>query len=238
MSAFTEEQIRRYSRHILLAEVGGKGQRRLRAARVLVLGAGGAAAVAAGYLAAAGVGRLDLVDAASVNQVDVDTSLFLVASDLGRDRAAALRDALLALNPDIAVATPAATEVGGALATCGVAVCGPADFARVAAPGGARVLRPTVGLAAAGARGALAVLLPDGARCPACAATAFGLPPGPAWPPVAGLVGSLAAVEAVKLILGKGEPLRDAVLEHDTLEMTFRRASIVRAPSCTACADQ
>ncbi|MBI3271295.1 MAG: ThiF family adenylyltransferase [Planctomycetes bacterium] len=253
MAAFTEEQIRRYSRHILLPEVGGKGQRRLLAARVRLLEARGPLAVAAGYLAAAGVGRLDLCDEGAVEPADLGGSMFLAATDVGRSRAEALRDFLVALNPEVRVGTPGTTASAAAVAWADIDVV-LAGGAGAAQPGVARPApgpyRPVLLAHVEGPFGFLVTLLPGSGACPSCAgidlrtraeaarwSASFPVEESsaPVWGPVAGLIGSLAAVETVKCILGKGELNPGMLLVHDAREGTFDRVALESRPGCAAC---
>ncbi|MBI5365481.1 MAG: ThiF family adenylyltransferase [Planctomycetes bacterium] len=239
MAAFTEDQIRRYSRHILLPEVGGKGQRRLLAARVLLLGAAGPGAVAAGYLAAAGVGRLEIADGAAVAPADLADSMFFVHADLGRPRAHALRDALAALNPEVQVNTWSDAEAARVGAAWDLVLLGaPAAPAGLAAWPNAR---PLIWGAARGAHGwRTALALGDGPSLACVQAAAEKAAPPAAGDvdlaaPVAGLVGSLTAVEVVKALLGKGELACGVLVRCDGLRGLGERVVCAPRPGCPAC---
>jgi len=174
----TEPQIDRYARHILLREVGGVGQEKLLGARVHVSGLGPAGQWLACWLALAGVGRIDLADPAPVGPDDVVP--LLRAGDVGRPRDQALVDALPAFNPDVRAAVAPAGEAG--LRICADAA--DASALRIVAQG------PDV-----------AVIPPGAAACAHCLAA---LASGPPTPTAAARAGSLAAAEALQILLGSG----------------------------------
>lgn len=239
--SLTEQDILRYSRHIILPEVGGRGQRRIKAAAVLVAGLGAAGSAAALYLVAAGVGRLTLWDPAPLSEADLEQALGHERGDLGRNRAAAAREKLLAINPDAAVtasADPGALPglVEGHQVV--VATCGdwPALQAAVLRAGAAAVFA-----AVHGASGAAFAHRP-GAPCLGCVPPAereaAGLFPEGGEGKVGaagGVVGVAAATEALKLILGIGAPLTGRLWSYDGWTARFREVRVERRPECPLC---
>ena len=108
---FTNEQLERYSRHIILKEVGVKGQKKLAAARVLIVGAGGLGAPAAMYLAAAGVGRIGIADADAVDLSNLQRQIIHTTNDLGKPKVESAKETMKAINPDVDVVTPELADV-------------------------------------------------------------------------------------------------------------------------------
>jgi len=238
----TEEQIRRYSRHIILPEVGGRGQRRILEASVVLGGLGAAGSVAAMYLAAAGVGRITLWDPAPVTEADLAAAVAYTVDKVGQNRAAAAAEVLRAINPDVTVQVAASeAEAGAGIEPGGVVLLSAGEWRPLhdrAIREGARV----VACGVHGAEGAFTVLQPGG-PCLACLPPAVlqeaGLwpeePENPPLAPVAGVVGLGAATEVIKLILGVGVPLAGRLLRYEGWSASFRDQSLAVSGGCPVC---
>jgi molybdopterin/thiamine biosynthesis adenylyltransferase/rhodanese-related sulfurtransferase len=243
----------RYARHLVLPEVGVDGQRRLRAATVLLVGAGGLGSPAALYLAAAGVGRLRLVDPDRVEASNLQRQILYREADLGVPKAEAAARTLAALDARVAVeALGEALRSANAdrhLAGVDVAIDGTDDLAARDALNAACVRAgvPMVSAAIERFRGQASVYWPaaPGRTDAPCFACVFPRPEGAVDPPdcagagvlgvLPGLLGAIQATEALKLILGRGEPLVGRLLEVDALAMRFRERRVRRDPACPVC---
>jgi sulfur-carrier protein adenylyltransferase/sulfurtransferase len=242
---FAPEEIRRYSRHLLLPDVGLDGQRRLRSARVLVVGAGGLGSPVALYLAAAGVGTIGLVDADRVDVSNLQRQLLYDTRDVGRPKVERAAERLTALNPAIQIAAhPDRLEAANALEILrpyDVVVDGSDNFPTRYLVNDACVLlgKPDVFGSVYRFEGQVTVF--DSRRGP-CYRCLFPEPPPPDFVPscaeggvlgvLPGLIGEIQATEALKLLLGIGEPLVGRLLLYDALEMRFRELGIARDPEC------
>ena len=243
---FTEEQFRRYARHIVLHEVGGKGQKRLLASRVLVVGAGGLGSPAALYLAAAGVGTLGLCDGDTVDLSNLQRQILHGTPDVGRGKVDSGRDAIGRINPEVRVSAHAlrvgADQVAEIIAGYDVVVDGSDNFATKFLLNDAAVAAgvPLVIGGILRFSGQLLTVLPRSAcyRCvfeeapsaPAAACQEAGV-----LGAVAGVVGSLQAVEVLKVLLGRGTPYANRILVYDALSGSFREVAVSRRPGCRAC---
>jgi molybdopterin/thiamine biosynthesis adenylyltransferase len=244
--SFSDDEIERYARHLVLAEIGGPGQQRLKAARVAVVGLGGVGAPAALYLAAAGVGALRLIDDDVVALSNLQRQIAFETADVGRPKVEAGADRLAALNPHVGLElrrerlTPA--SAGGLIAGCDVVLDGTDDFATRFATSDACLAAglPLVSGALGRWTGQVAVFA--GRPCYRCLV--------PAAPPeaetcarvgvvgaVAGVVGSLAAMETIKLIVGAGQPLTGRLLLYDGLAATTRVVRLAPDPGCPTCGE-
>lgn len=242
-------QLLRYSRHVLLDEIGIEGQQRLLASHALILGAGGLGSPAALYLAGAGVGRLTLVDGDTVDLTNLQRQIAHTQARVGKPKVESARQALAALNPDIEVRTVARRADAALLdellpGTDVVLDCGdnyPSRHALNAACVRHRV--PLVSGAAIRFDGQLSVYDPRRADSP-CYACVF--PPGQVvedvacatmgvLAPLVGLVGSLQAMEAIKLLCGIGTPLVGRLLMIDGLHGDFSQVRLRRQPDCAVC---
>ncbi len=248
----SNDEIRRYSRHLLLPEVGLAGQKKLRAASVLCIGAGGLGSPVAMYLAAAGVGRLGLVDFDVVEFSNLQRQLLHGTPDVGRPKTESARDTLARLNPEVEVVrhdlrlTRAnALEV---LRGYDIVVDGTDNFATRYLTNDACVLlrKPNVYGSIFRWEGQASVFAPHlGAPCYRCL---FPEPPPPGTVPscaeggvlgvLPGIVGCLQATEAVKLILGKGAPLLGRLLLFNALETRFKELKVRRDPACPICGEK
>lgn len=247
-AAFTPEQMERYSRHLLLREVGPRGQRRLLASRVMVVGAGGLGCPVLAYLAAAGVGTLDVVDSDVVEPSNLQRQILHGTPDIGRPKTDSAREALAALNPDVRVVPHAVrldeTNAADLMAPADVVVDGSDNFAtRYLVSDTARRLRkPLVAAALFRFEGQVTVFPNDGLPDSACYRCLFPTPPPPGFLPscqeagilgaVPGLLGSIQAAETLKVLLGIGESLAGRLLLVDVLAMEFRTVRLHRNPAC------
>ncbi|TCT06836.1 HesA/MoeB/ThiF family protein [Aquabacter spiritensis] len=239
--AFSADEIERYARHIVLREVGGPGQQKLKAASVLVIGAGGLGAPVLLYLAAAGVGRLILVDDDVVSLSNLQRQVIHRTADLGRPKVESARDAVAALNPHVALDLhPVRLGADNALdlvRAADVVIDGSDNFATRYLVSDACALagRPLVTAALGTFDATLTTLRPheigsDGVPNPTYRCL-FPEPPPPGTVPacaeagvlgaLAGLAGALAALEAIRAIVGFGDPLIGKLLMIDALSMRF-----------------
>ncbi len=245
--SFTDDEVTRYSRNILLAEVGGIGQARLRAARVLVVGAGGLGAPVVLYLAAAGVGTIGVVDDDTVELSNLQRQVIHTVGRLGQPKAASAAAAVAALNPQVRV-HPHAVRLTAANALALVTdygiVCDCTDSvaARYLLNDACQLAaRTLVSAAAVRFDGQLATFRPGG-PCYRCLHPA---PPGSqpscgeagVLGAVTGVMGTLQATEALKEITGIGEGLAGRLLLWDALGARFHTVRLARDPACPVCGD-
>ncbi|MCE9581671.1 MAG: HesA/MoeB/ThiF family protein [Planctomycetes bacterium] len=244
---FSEEQIKRYSRHLVLREVGGVGQRRLLDASVLVVGAGGLGCPAALYLAAAGVGRIAIADHDTVDLTNLHRQVLFTQADIGRPKAEAAAAALRRANPDVTTEALAVRitpgNVRGLVKGRSLVVEGTDDAETKFAVNDA-CCAEGVPLVIGGVvrwSGQLLAVLPGRTACYRCV---FEAPPaGDAETceaagvigPAAGAVGTLMAVEACKILLGTGDPLAGRMRVLDFLKSTSRDVAWKRRPGCPGC---
>ncbi len=241
-------QTLRYSRHLLLDEVGDLGQRRLAAARVLVVGAGGLAAPVLAYLAAAGIGTLTVVDDDVVEMSNLQRQVLFAEDDLGRPKVAAVQDVVRASNPGVRVrAVRERFDTDNAMALAAdhdVVVDATDNFeTRYLVNDVCVLLRlPLVWASVERFSGRAAVWSAGAGPCyrcvfpqeppagsvPSCAeAGVLGVVPG--------ALGTVQAAEVVKLVLGVGRPLIGRMLVHDTLEQTWDTLPLAADPACPVC---
>jgi molybdopterin-synthase adenylyltransferase len=243
--SFTEGEVERYARHLVLREIGGPGQQALARAGVAIVGAGGLGAPAALYLAAAGVGRLRLIDPDIVDLSNLQRQVLFATSDIGEAKVEAAARRLAELNPYVAV-EPVRARLDGAnardlLAGCDLVLDGTDDFAtRFAVNDAALALRvPLVSGAIGRWTGQVGVfagrpcyrclvpdLPPDAETCAAVGVVGA----------LAGVIGSMMALEAIKLIAIAGEPLTARLLIYDALSAETRTVRLAADPECPACA--
>jgi molybdopterin/thiamine biosynthesis adenylyltransferase len=245
----TDAQLDRYARHIVLREIGGEGQRALLDADIAVIGAGGIGAPVIQYLAAAGVGRLRVVDDDRVDLSNLQRQILFDEKQIGAAKAESACAAAVRLNPDVA-ATPFAVRLDPSnaeslLAGADVVVDGSDNFAtRLAVADAALALRiPLVSAAVIQFEGQLAVYRGWEKNKP-CYRCLVGSDPGlpeqscaeqGVLGAMAGVVGSLAAVEAIRCITGFGEDGAGKLLLADALTMRFRTIAVAKDPGCPAC---
>ena len=248
---FSEDEIARYSRHILLSEVGGTGQARLRAARVLVVGAGGLGSPALLYLAAAGVGTIGLIDDDRVELSNLQRQIAHTTARVGQAKVASAAEAARAINPAVAIEThEARLNPANALELIGGydLVCDGSDnFETRFLVADACVLARRTLVSAAVLRfdGQLSVFKPHvGGPCYRClhpAAPPPGLVPSCSEAgilgAVTGVMGTLQATEALKEIVGIGESLSGRLLIWDALSARMRTVRLPRDPACPLCGE-
>lgn len=241
---FSEDEIERYARHLVLADVGGPGQQRLKAARVLIIGAGGIGGPVGLYLAAAGVGTLGLVDDDVVSLSNLQRQIQFDTDDVGRSKVEVSARRLKALNPHVdvrAFAERLSPETARARITgWDLVIDGTDDFETRMGVNAACVASgvPLVSAALGAWSGQVAVF--EGRPCYRCLV--------PDVPPdaetcarvgvigaLAGLIGSLAALEAIKRLTGAGDPLGGRLWIHDALTGRSRTARIAADPACPVC---
>ncbi len=244
----SSEQMRRYSRHLLLPEVGVRGQRRLRASKVLLVGAGGLGSPTALYLAAAGVGEIGLVDFDRVEASNLQRQVMYGTRDIGRTKLESARDRLSDLNPDVVVrphdvhlSSENAMEI---LRPYDVIVDGTDNFPTRYLVNDASVLlgKPNVYGSIYRFEGQASVF---DARVGPCYRCLYPEPPPPGLVPscaeggvlgvLPGIVGTIQATETVKLLLGVGEPLVGRLLLFDALSLRFRELRLRKNPECVLC---
>jgi adenylyltransferase/sulfurtransferase len=249
---FTEDELRRYSRHILLAEVGAVGQAKLRAARVLIVGAGGLGSPLALYLAAAGVGTLGLVDHDTLELSNLQRQVAHATARIGRNKAESAAETLGALNPEVKVEIHArrmdAATARELIPRYDIVCDGTDNFATRFLLGDACHLlgRPLVSAAVLRFEGQLSVFQSHQGAHP-CHRCLHPEPPPEGLVPtcseagvlgaVTGVMGTLQATEVLKLILGIGETLAGRLLLWDALDARFRTVKLRRDPACDLCGD-
>jgi molybdopterin/thiamine biosynthesis adenylyltransferase len=248
---FTPETLERYARHIMLREIGGPGQKRLAAARVLVIGAGGLGAPLLQYLAAAGVGTIGVVDDDAVDNSNLQRQVIHGHGDIGTPKVFSAADSMVAINPAVEVRpyhrrfTPDMAET--LLADYDLIVDGTDNFdARYLANEVAtRLGKPLVSGALSQWEGQVCIFDPaQGTPCYRCVfpeAPAPGLAPSCAEAgvagPLPGVIGSIMALEVVKLLTGAGDPLRGRMLIYDGLYGETRQIALSRRPDCPVCGE-
>jgi molybdopterin/thiamine biosynthesis adenylyltransferase/rhodanese-related sulfurtransferase len=252
MSDLTPDELSRYARHLAIPEFGIEGQRKLKAARVLCIGAGGLGSPIALYLAAAGIGGLGLVDPDVVEITNLQRQILFGQKDLGRKKLEAARDRLADVNPHVDIQVyPELFTAANAMSIAAdydVIIDGTDNFpTRYLSNDIAVWLRkPNVYGSILRFDGQVGVFAPHlGAPCYRCMCPQ---PPPPGMVPscaeggvlgvLPGLIGTMQALEAIKLITGIGQPLLGKLLHVDTLSMRFRTLTLRRDPSCPVCGDQ
>jgi len=247
--ALTPYQVKRYSRHIIMPQVGSAGQRKLLDAKVLVIGAGGLGSPVAMYLALAGVGTIGIVDFDTVDLSNLQRQVLHHDSDVGRPKVESARDTLLSYNPELHVITheaPLTSENAmDIIPNYDIIVNGADNFPARYLVNDASYLagKPLVDGSILIFDGQATVFLP-GKGCYRCL---FPEPPPPGEVPscaeagvlgmLPGLIGTIQATETVKLIMGVGTSLAGRLLLLDGLDMEFRSVKIRRNPDCPLCGD-
>lgn len=247
--SFQPEEIERYARHLVLHELGGPGQQRLKAARVLVVGAGGLGSPSILYLAAAGVGTIGIVDDDRVSLSNLQRQVLHATPAIGRLKTESAAETVAGLNPHVTVETHPVRlmeeNAEGLIRGHDMVLDGSDSFATRALVNRAAVALgiPLVSAAIGRWEGQVSVF--DPARGAPCYACVFPEAPDPSLVPacaeagvlgaMAGVVGAMQAVEAVKLITGAGEPLRGRLLLYDALSAEARVIRVRRRPGCEVC---
>ena len=240
----------RYARHLALPEIGAAGQEQLKAARVLVIGAGGLGSPSALYLAAAGVGTLGLVDCDRVDLSNLQRQVLFDSAAINRPKAAAARERLAALNPEVAVVAHEielrAANIREVLGAYDVVLDGTDRLPTRYLVNDACVMlgKPLVTAAIHRFEGQAMTYVPGRGPCyrclfpetpavlvPSCAeAGVLGVLPG--------VMGAIQATEAIKLIVGRGEPLVGRLLTYDALELRFQEFRFARRTDCAVCGER
>ena len=247
--ALTPQQVKRYSRHIIMGQVGSLGQRKLINAKVLIIGAGGLGSPSAVYLALAGVGTIGIVDFDVVEVSNLQRQILHHNDDVGRPKVMSAQDSLHAYNPDVNVvvhetriSSENAVEI---IEQYDIVINGADNFpSRYLVNDACYLLgKPLVDGSILIFDGQATVFIP-GSGCYRCL---FPTPPPPGMVPncaeagvlgaLTGLVGSIQATEALKLILGIGESLKSRLLLIDALAMDFREVRMKRNPACPLCGE-
>lgn len=250
MSSLSHDEILRYSRHLIMPEVGLAGQVKLKEASVLLVGAGGLGSPAALYLAAAGIGRLGIVDFDTVDFTNLQRQIIHTSDDVGESKLASALSKVKAINPNVEVVahetrltSENALEV---IKSYDVVVDGTDNFPTRYLVNDACVLlkKPNAYGSIFRFEGQASVFCHEDGPCYRCL---FPEPPPPGTVPscaeggvlgvLPGVIGTIQATEAIKLILGKGETLRGRLLLYDALNMRFREVNIKRDPECPVCGD-
>jgi len=243
-----ESELDRYRRHLVLPEVGPGGQARLKAARVLLVGAGGLGAPAGLYLAAAGIGRLTIIDDDPVDVTNLQRQVVFTVTDVGRNKAEAACERLAALNPHVAFTAQPIRLTGANAADIvrehDVVVDGSDNFVTRYVVNDACVQLgiPHAHGSVLRFEGQVSLFAADGGPCYCCL---FPEPPGPGTAPdcaeagvlgvLPGIVGAIQAAETIKWILQAGTPLRGRLVCIDALTMKFREVAVARDPACRVC---
>jgi adenylyltransferase/sulfurtransferase len=250
IKTFTPAQLNRYSRHIIMPQVGGIGQRKLLEAKVLLLGAGGLGSPTALYLAAAGVGTLGIVDFDVVDYSNLQRQILHGTNDVGRPKVVSAMETLNDINPDVKVVPHnlrlTSEKIMEVIDGYDIVVDGTDNFATRYLTNDACYLakKPNVHGSIFMFDGQVSVFQP-GKGCYRCL---YPAPPPPGMVPscaeagvfgvLPGIIGSLQAVETIKLILGLGDPLVNRLLIFDALTMEFRTVKLRRDPNCPLCGDR
>ena len=249
--ALTESQIERYSRHIILKEVGGKGQQKLLDSKVLIIGAGGLGAPIALYLAAAGIGAIGIADADNVDLSNLQRQVIHFTPDIGKPKVISAREKIEAINPDVQVRTYhewiSAANIMAIIKEYDFVVDGTDNFAAKFLINDACVLagKPYSHGGILQFVGQTLTVLPGQSTCYRCI---FPTPPPKDAIPTCsqagvigvlpGVIGSIQATEAIKFLLGKGELLAGRILMYDALGMKFRDVEVNRNPNCPVCGEK
>lgn len=245
---FTNEQLERYSRHILLKEVGPRGQKKLLNAKVLIIGAGGLGAPAAMYLGAAGVGTIGIADADVVDLSNLQRQIIHATPDVGKPKVQSAAETLAALNPDVKVITHKmfvdSTNIMDLIEPYDFVLDATDNFSAKFLINDACVLakKPFSHAGIIRFHGQLMTYVPGQGPCYRCV---FHEPPPKNAVPscreagvigaMAGVIGSLQALETVKFIVGAGELLIGQLLMFDALTMTFRKIQVPQDDHCAVC---
>ena len=247
----SNEQLERYSRHIILKEVGAKGQKKLLNAKVLIIGAGGLGAPAAMYLAAAGVGTIGIADADEVDLSNLQRQIIHSTQDVGKAKVQSAKETMEAINPDVKVITYRtfvdSESIMDLIKDYDFIIAGTANFPAKFLINDACVMakKPFSHAGIIRFKGQLMTYVPGEGPCYRCVFK--NPPPKDAVPTckqagvigaMGGVIGSLQAMEAVKYILGVGDLLTGYLLTYDALKMEFRKIKLPEhTEDCAVCGD-
>lgn len=243
-----EEQIERYSRHIILPEIGGKGQEKLLESKVLIVGAGGLGSPASLYLTAAGLGTIGIIDADSVDISNLQRQILHATADLGRQKVESAREKLHAINPDVKIRTYherlTSNTAPGIIKDYDFLIDGTDNFPSkfLVADACHFAKKPYSHAGILRFDGQTITVLPGQTTCYRCV---FNSAPPPGAVPscsqagvlgvLPGVIGSIQATEAIKFLLGIGELLTNRLLVYDALAMDFRTVQVRRNINCPLC---
>lgn len=250
MATLTRDQILRYSRHLIMPEVGIEGQQKLRDAGILLIGAGGLGSPLGLYLAAAGVGRLGLVDFDVVDVTNLQRQIIHRTEDVGRLKVESAKERIGAINPDVEVTTVntklSRDNILGLIEGYDVVIDGTDNFPTRYLVNDACIFKKKPNIYGSIFRfdGQATVFAPFTGPCYRCL---YPEPPPPGMVPscaeggvlgvLPGIIGVIQATEAIKLIIGQGEPLIGRLLLYNALKMEFREVKLRRNPQCPVCGD-
>jgi len=250
MSEFTDEQINRYSRHIILPEVGGKGQKKLLESKVFLVGAGGLGSPAAFYLAAAGIGKIGIADNDNVDFSNLQRQILHSTKDVDCPKAQSAKETIEDLNPDVEVVPYTdrlnSENIIDIIKDYDVILDGSDNFPTRYLVNDACVMlgKPLSHGAIFRFDGQATTIIPGEGPCYRCL---YETPPPPDLVPscqeagvlgvIAGTIGVIQATEVIKIILRKGELLNGKLLLYDSLGMDFKKLKIQRKPDCPICSE-
>ena len=248
--ALSHEEVQRYSRHLIMPEVGAEGQKKLKASSILLIGAGGLGSPLGMYLAAAGIGRIGLVDYDVVDYTNLQRQIIHGTKDVGRPKLESARDRILDINPhvqldlyEVPLTSDNALEI---FEPYDVIIDGTDNFPTRYLTNDASVLlgKPNVYGSIFRFEGQASVFYADEGPCYRCL---FPEPPPPGLVPscaeggvlgiLPGTIGAIQATEAIKLLLGIGEPLIGRLLLYDALNMNFDYVRLRKNPNCPVCSE-
>ena len=246
----TDSQIERYSRHIILKEIGGEGQKKILNTKVVIIGAGGLGSPAAYYLAAAGVGKIGIVDSDRADLSNLQRQILHFTKDVGRLKTESAQEKLTAINPDCEV-VPHTTRLNAKnvldiIGEYDAVINGSDNFPTRYLINDACIISKTLLFEGAviGFSGQAITIKPHESACYRCL---YEEPPPPGLIPscqeagvmgaIPGVIGIIQATEVIKWILGKGSLLTDRLLIYNGLEMEFNELEISRNPQCPVCGD-
>lgn len=248
---FSEEQIKRYSRHIILNEIGGRGQKKLLNSKVFLVGAGGLGSPAALYLAAAGVGTLGIVDDDDVDLSNLQRQILHTSKDVGFPKALSAKATLEAINPDVEVVPYmqrlTSENIMDIIKDYDVILDGSDNFPTRYLVNDACVLmgKPLSHGSIFKFEGQATTIVPGETACYRCL---FETPPPADLVPscqeagvlgvLPGIIGCIQATEVIKLLLGKGELLKGQLLLYNALTMEFNKVRIRKNPKCPVCGEK
>ena len=249
--SLSNQEVERYSRHLIMPEVGMDGQLKLKAASVLCIGVGGLGSPVAMYLAAAGVGRLGIVDFDVVDYSNLQRQVIHGTPDVGRSKLESARDKLVAINPEVTIdmheMALSSSNAFDVLGDYDIVVDGTDNFPTRYLVNDACVLlrKPNVFGSIFRFEGQVSVFATEQGPCYRCL---YPEPPPPGLVPscaeggvlgiLPGVIGTIQATETVKLIIGVGEPLINRFMIYDALRMKFRELKLRRDPDCPVCGDR
>lgn len=245
---FTDDQLQRYSRHIILPEVGGKGQKKILNAKVFIVGAGGLGCPVGYYLAAAGVGTIGMIDNDTVELSNLQRQIAHNTKRLGVHKVDSAKETFEALNPDVNVVgikdRISKDNILDLIKDYDIVVDGSDNFPTRYLVNDACVMlkKPLVSGAILKFEGQVTTILPGEGHCYRCLFEE--MPPAGLVPScqeagvlgaITGVVGALQATEVLKLILGKGDVLKNTLLIYDALKVNFRRVKVPKNNDCAVC---